>query len=450
MRSKRLLWKNPVGISSSLPQEILIEIFLRLPVKSLLRCKCLSKLWFRLIKSHYFVNLHMEHVNQNKPSILFTSILDSADIYIRLRSLDYEACNILKRKTFELNDEKGVIKTKKFFLPRKFVIAGSCNGLVCLWDYKDEIVYAICYPRTINVPYDTTKFDGLPDYGVIWHDLGFGHDPITNTYKVVRVDIPDPDITHCKVYVYALGKKEWKRISTPFRLSYSYKKPPFVNGALHWIRMRNFYVQTDNAQTVDSIISFDVGSEEFRELPWIPESIVKHIKSFCMGVLQGCLSVFSSNYVEGLFDIWLMKDYGVKESWTKLHSICPGVQSIRWVEPMVIGSNGEIFLKVQKENPNRRHYMYAYDPRNKSVNEYVRGFIRWTDACPYVESLISIASCSGKKMKEYNNTNVGKNGLKTTFLSKSQKKISKKALFTGKIVKWKLRRHIRPPDRLNL
>ncbi|KAF5187011.1 F-box protein cpr1 [Thalictrum thalictroides] len=399
----------------------------------------------------------MDHVNQNKPSILFTSILNSADKYIRLRSLDYETRNILKPKTFgffdkkfEFNDEKGAISIMstniegKLLLPREFVIAGSCNGLVCLWNYSDGIV--VCNPATqelVNAPYH--DYDGLPDDVEVLSDVGFGYDPLTNTYKVVRFDIPDPDFGVCKVYVYALGTKEWKKISTPFQLSYCYGKPPFVNGALHWMKMRYFSATTDKAQTVDSIISFDVGSEEFRELPWIPESIVKQIKFFSLGTLQGYLSVFSSSYDEGLYDIWSMKDYGVKESWTKLYSIYPGVESVRWVQPLVIRNNGEIFLELQKYmNTNRKHYMYAYDPRNKSVNAYVRGFPRWTDACPYVETLISIASFSGKKIKEYNNTDGSKDELKTTFISKPQKKIFKKA------VKWKLRRHIRPPDRLNL
>jgi len=43
-----------------LPHELIIEILLRLPVKSLIRFKCVSKSWFCLISDPHFANSHFQ------------------------------------------------------------------------------------------------------------------------------------------------------------------------------------------------------------------------------------------------------------------------------------------------------------------------------------------------------------------------------------------------------
>ncbi|KAK2368818.1 F-box/kelch-repeat protein [Trifolium repens] len=43
-----------------LPYELIIEILLRLPVKSLISFKCVCKSWFSIISDSYFANLHFE------------------------------------------------------------------------------------------------------------------------------------------------------------------------------------------------------------------------------------------------------------------------------------------------------------------------------------------------------------------------------------------------------
>jgi hypothetical protein len=43
-----------------LPHELIIQILLRLPVKSLLRFKCVCKLWLTLISDAHFANSHFQ------------------------------------------------------------------------------------------------------------------------------------------------------------------------------------------------------------------------------------------------------------------------------------------------------------------------------------------------------------------------------------------------------
>ncbi|KAM3339264.1 hypothetical protein P3S68_029133 [Capsicum galapagoense] len=54
-------------------EEIVVDILSRLPVQSLLRFKCVSKIWMALISEPYFTMKHLKLAknNQNSPKILF-------------------------------------------------------------------------------------------------------------------------------------------------------------------------------------------------------------------------------------------------------------------------------------------------------------------------------------------------------------------------------------------
>jgi len=42
---------------------------------------------------------------------------------------------------------------------------------------------------------------------------------------------------------------------------------------------------------------------------------------FTLGVLRDCLCILAGNGRQMVSDIWLMKEYGKRESWTKLFSV---------------------------------------------------------------------------------------------------------------------------------
>ena len=55
--------------SPILTHDLLIQIMIRLPTKSLQRFKCVSKSWLSLISSSHFANLHFE-VEATRPERL--------------------------------------------------------------------------------------------------------------------------------------------------------------------------------------------------------------------------------------------------------------------------------------------------------------------------------------------------------------------------------------------
>ncbi|KAK2663945.1 hypothetical protein Ddye_002519 [Dipteronia dyeriana] len=86
----------------------------------------------------------------------------------------------------------------------------------------------------------------------------------------------------------------------------------FASGVLHCVFPRRAELGTG-----DSLVGFDLGTEEFRVVPELDYGDLEQDFVLDVGTLEGCLSAIC-NYARGVVDFWVMKEYGVKESWTKL------------------------------------------------------------------------------------------------------------------------------------
>ncbi|KAL4375927.1 hypothetical protein GQ457_02G034840 [Hibiscus cannabinus] len=69
MSSSKRLRRNNHGVV--LPHDLILDIFGKLPVKSLLRFKCLSKQWFRQITDPRFIDFHL--LKQRKKGLGFVT-----------------------------------------------------------------------------------------------------------------------------------------------------------------------------------------------------------------------------------------------------------------------------------------------------------------------------------------------------------------------------------------
>ncbi|PIA39459.1 hypothetical protein AQUCO_02600127v1 [Aquilegia coerulea] len=376
-RSTRLSSKKVVK-SVSLPEVILIEILLRLPVRTLLRCKCVSKDWFELLSSQYFVQLHLNHAHANS-IVVFTS---------------GERYSLVVGRSFEY-ERNGIKTCYKTEFPYYTSVVASCNGFVCLWDYCQSLVI-LCNPATR----EHIKVRHCLKIHPSRFSLGFGHDPVTNTYKVVAIKNARYSCTlddgSGEAYVYTLGTKKWRKFSTSTSLClFGVYNVPYVNGALHWMFQSKTPVKT---QCADSIIAFHLGKEEFREIPWIQTSIANQsyqTEEVCLGELQGCLSLFYTSY-NGVTHIWSMKDYGIQESWMKLHSFMVPSRCVNpsYIKPLFIQRNSDIlfeligWLKLDWNHVNK--YLYTYNRTNNNVRQYRQCELDCDGVYTYVESLVSI------------------------------------------------------------
>lgn len=138
-----------------------------------------------------------------------------------------------------------------------------------------------------------------------------GYNPKTNDYKVLCIayERMDDGSDCSEVRVYSVKEGAWRVISAP--------APPcdigncmllnvVVNGSLHWI--------------ADSIMLFDTVDEVFRRI-MLPKSLMTiATHNLSLKVIRGSLSVIEYDKFFNLRSIWVMKEYGVVESWIKKFS----------------------------------------------------------------------------------------------------------------------------------
>ncbi|XP_070045465.1 F-box/kelch-repeat protein At3g06240-like [Nicotiana tomentosiformis] len=202
----------------------------------------------------------------------------------------------------------------------------------------------------------------------------------------------------CETAIIAsLKDKKWRGIHCPYDIL-SLCVPDWItmHGRLH-SRVRVKIINgIQCCGPYNSLIYFDVVSEKFHMFP-IPDTVSEKIDQFQipklenaivgLGVLNGCLSMTYLDYCKDL-EIWIMKEYGVKESWTSLF-IIRNLEICHYyglAKPLFMTKTGKIVLLLWSNGAK----VVAYNPKYDSIRDFLVPSERESiNAITYVESLIS-------------------------------------------------------------
>ncbi|GKV15020.1 hypothetical protein SLEP1_g25822 [Rubroshorea leprosula] len=357
-----------------LPPEILLEILSRLPITSLIHFKTTSHAGYDLIADSRLPPMFRNRVSDSDPCLILFNYDYPVSRSLQLYFVDIEDCSRRGRKI----DPPQHSKVNN--------LVGSCNGLLCLsligssWRSHSLLIYNPSVGDAVRVP-PANQFLNQSEV------FGFGFHPRTGEFKVVRIvcfDVEEGE--ELTVQVFTVGTTEWRtKGATPRRLT----GPPevLVEGTLHWVT----FVRMGGDDPIFGIISFELADEVFEEIPHPPcQRFVS--RGYRLSVLNGCLS--AAGLVDTLhFDIWVMKQYRVKESWVKQLSFDPSFPS-KWPSflrryPRVICAlkNGEILLWY---NNSPFASLVSYDPvENRFKTLQMSGLPNWFEAVPFLPSLFS-------------------------------------------------------------
>lgn len=353
--------------------DVIVDILLRLPVISLLRFRCVSIQFCTLIDSPEFIRSHLKksiETKNHRSLILPNKIPCSVDF----DSLD--SCVELDHHPF------------KSYRDFDIQVWGSCNGLVCLRNIKDDVL-AIWNPSTRK----SERFPGIKiDFNGFWGHTdiryGFGYDSVSDDYKVVKfVHSYYGHVRHSEVLVFTMKSNSWRRIQDFPYYFCDYECPGvLISSALHWFVCQNPSTRYSHSHTPRFVASFDLTNEDYQlmPLPEFPE------KNFFMHLVElgGCLCIICC-YNPVRNDVWVMKDYGKKESWSKLFSIAPP-QAIRSFKPMIplgYSKSGYEVLLVEDDTE-----LDWYDLENKAIEKIKtpRGMPVKFKPFVHVESLVTL------------------------------------------------------------
>ncbi|KAK1367165.1 hypothetical protein POM88_042726 [Heracleum sosnowskyi] len=160
-----------------------------------------------------------------------------------------------------------------------------------------------------------------------------------------------------------------------------------MGGALHWI--------TYTPQGSPSIFAFDLGVENFREvpLPRLQNKIVKDMNIVIFAESLCMLEYFPSIRI----DVWAMKDYGVGNSWCKLFSVeQPKVAGCR-IKPIFYSKSRQDVL-LEADN---KEVMWYNLKRKSAKTVKIANLPIVFDLEVYTESLVSPDynfSCGGSQL----------------------------------------------------
>ncbi|XP_059624827.1 F-box protein CPR1-like [Cornus florida] len=363
-----------MSYGAKLPQELVFDVLCRLPVKSLCRFKCVSKSWLTLISDPHFAKTHLNrnnNDNEREQLLLISDHLYSVDC--AEASTNKDAVVATKLDCFPIN------------APEEFEILGSCNGLllVCDVDFNKYLLN----PTTREIrDLPDTPFD---HESICGHTiLGLGYDSAADDYKVVAIearedaeydDCDKPCCIYTVVSVYSLKSDSWRKIQdVPHYHSYFCTSSlVLVNGCLHW--------KTVGSHGYSFVIAaFDVTAEKFSELQ-TPSSLDisgLNLVFYTLGISRGCICLLAPHDNGTQTDFWVMKEYSVTKSWTKL-TICE--PSIYMMEPLFFLGDEEV---LSEKNG---HKLVAFNAKGKtSRNIVVHGIPAMFKAGKtYVESLVS-------------------------------------------------------------
>lgn len=189
----------------------------------------------------------------------------------------------------------------------------------------------------------------------------------------------------CEFEVWSLTRGSWKSISDAAKNVYVSRteSPAFVNGALHWVQQ-------------SCIVWFDMVSELFGEIV-MPElafreglcALSRYGESLALFEFDRCRT-YQDDFT---FDMWVMKEYGVAESWTKLLkiNICRP-EILLLAKPFGFIRSGEVVLKKLFQIHGASGSLLSVDLNSKHVRgfgieEYESEIVEYMFMDSFVESL---------------------------------------------------------------
>ncbi|OIS98753.1 PREDICTED: putative F-box protein At3g20705 isoform X1 [Nicotiana attenuata] len=327
-------------MACSLPKDAMVQILLRLPVKSLLRFRSVCKSWYNFLKSPHFIKLHLTHQiaynRENYGCFPDLSLLHLHQIYFSNPLPLPFAIEAKDYANFE------------FYY----------NGLICLMKdiyMSPEVILwnpATRKYRCINVPSECSRFTYLK----------LGYVQQSNDYKLLKVPFEprSNDEASKMAWVYTLSSGSWKTVPfTLLSLTVAWGPQISLNGFVYWLA----------TSAVECIICFDLIKDEFK-LVDIPDDRGierEHVQRRLM-VLRGSLAMMVS-VEDGSRDteLWvLMNKSGVKQySWTKKFIIEPFSKE---AIPLGIWNDDKLLVVVLQTRALKQ--VYTYDLVTKKIDYF--------------------------------------------------------------------------------
>nr|GEU33454.1 hypothetical protein [Tanacetum cinerariifolium] len=298
-------------MSDDIPFDIQSEIIKRLPVKSLLQFRSVSKQWKSFIDNPKFIKNY--HVNHASPQhhLLVCYELDTVENYTSIIDDD-----TFPKQKFPLTAPESLHFRDPFLL-------NSVNGLLCFYDRyghvgtntKKVVIWNPTVRKSVGVDILVPKGRYTKEKCIV---VGFGVCPDTSDLKLVKI-LDDKISSIWVVEVFTLSTHVWKTVYTgaPFKSCDLTLFQVFVDGVIYFLVYDVFLV---HGSRLNLVISFDLKSEKFGEV-CLPERLVRTpgLNVTKVNESLGLLEYYEEGDMK-LCGVWSRK-YEANNQFTKIYTI---------------------------------------------------------------------------------------------------------------------------------
>ncbi|XP_010317339.1 F-box/kelch-repeat protein At3g23880-like [Solanum lycopersicum] len=290
---------NARRITGGIPglnDEILGVIFSRLPVKTLMRLKCLYKDYSMLISSPWFINLYSKR---------FSSIPDNHCIFVQTGEIN---------RLIHIQNPGNLIKLNEP-CTTDYTVIGSINGLICLvTTIASGRMICIWNPAIEQYKMFPVHNDDPEKTRKCYIGMGFGYDKDSDDYKVMRILSYKKGGPLTILEIYSTNSECWKEVKSNRHLRMiSDFCDVIIEGLTCWI-----------AQDLDGnfvLASFVWSIEEFFIIAF-PEEVITAFQNFVVTNYHGSFALLtysSFTKFKGCVDVWEIElDIAAKEcEWIK-------------------------------------------------------------------------------------------------------------------------------------
>ncbi|XP_071709565.1 F-box protein At5g07610-like [Rutidosis leptorrhynchoides] len=258
--------------------DVLTEILFRLPIRSLLRSKCVSKDWRSLISDHSFAL--RRNPNPNPPCGLFLQRVRTSNIDPFVFEYDFVSFNVEN----EINPPFEQVS----FNDSESLVLHSCKGLMLCHSLSEyycnvskEIVYNpqyYVYNPTINRFETLPKLEGGDGIPRRPRGMTLVYDPLkSHYYQIVCVRAVSGNDDLYEIEIYSSKSKSWRKCGKPFanQIDTEFMCGVYWNDAVHWINTKGF------------LVYLKIGEDHLDNIRLPVEPNARNIKKHCYPLVEG-------------------------------------------------------------------------------------------------------------------------------------------------------------------
>lgn len=280
-RKRQGVTPSTTSAAGYIPEELVRDILLHLPCRSILRFRAVCKAWLRLTSCPEFA---LEHYRRQPELPLISFLRDSGGGHVDAADCCLEALDLLA------DEFRSVARfTESRDRCGGFRVLGSCDGLLLL-TYEHRVY--VCNPAThqwtrLPTPLPSSSFAGF-----------YRHEP-TGEYRALFYRGVWPGLDYC---ILVADSKKGRGIGLASEKDvYRFKENPggppvLAHGRLHWPPRKPY----ENLMLV-----FNTVTEVFRSV--YPPPVTREHMSLL--VVEDKLAMFSCGKDATSVELWLMQDY---------------------------------------------------------------------------------------------------------------------------------------------